>query len=287
MLRSVEFNRRRQGEQSMIDTQRSRVVGLMVMLLCMSTSMAFAQAADSVFRDCPDCAEMVVIPAGSFLMGSKPVPVDPFSNEQVLQPPEDEQPQHNVTLQSFALGKYDVTQEQWYALMGVNPSSNKGRPLPVENVSWDDVQVFIQKLNAQTGKRYRLPTEAEWEYAARAGSTTAYAFGDDASQLGLYAWFAANSDGKTHPVGEKQANGFGLYDMHGDVWQWVQDCYVANYVGAPADGSAVEQPAPCLHVLRGGSWNDDPVNLRSAARSWYNPGRRSFDLGFRLARTLP
>ena len=271
----------------MVGRRGSLVAGLTVLLLSISTTPLFAQSPAGGFKDCPDCAEMMVIPAGRFLMGSKPIPVDPFSNEQVQQPPDDEQPQHSVALRSFALGKYDVTQEQWYAVMGVNPSSNKGRPLPVENVSWDDVQLFIQKLNAVTGMRYRLPTEAEWEYAARAGSTTAYSFGDDASQLGLYAWFTTNSDGKTHPVGEKQANNFGLYDMHGNVWEWVQDCYVANYAGAPADGSAVVQEAPCLHVLRGGSWNDDSVNLRSATRSWYNPGRRSFDLGFRLAKTLP
>ena len=207
--------------------------GPALLLLSLSTPSILAQAPGATLQECSECADMLVIPAGTFLMGSKPIPVDPFSNEQVRQPPEDEQPQHRVTLKSFALGKYDITQEAWYALMGVNPSSNKGRPLPVENVSWDDVQVFIQRLNAQTGKSYRLPTEAEWEYAARAGSTTDYSFGDDVSQLGRYAWYTANSGGETHPVGEKQPNGFGLYDMHGNVWEWVQDCYISNYAGAP------------------------------------------------------
>src|SRR5262245_39037614 len=131
-------------------------------ILGFCAAAAFAQSPGSTFKDCPDCPEMVVIPAGSFLMGSK---VDPFSDAQ---PPGNEQPQHEVKVKSFALGKYEVTQEQWFALMGDNPSYNKGRPLPVENVSWDDIQVFLGKLNAKTGKRYRLPTEAEWEYAARA-----------------------------------------------------------------------------------------------------------------------
>ena len=147
-----------------VDTERSHTANIIVLLLSLSAAPALAQSPGSVFKDCADCPEMVVIPAGTFLMGRK---ADPFSNQQ--QPPANEQPQHSVTLKSFALGKYEVTQEQWFALMGDNPSYNKGRTLPVENVSWNDIQAFIEKLNAKTGKRYRLPTEAEWEYAAQAG----------------------------------------------------------------------------------------------------------------------
>jgi formylglycine-generating enzyme required for sulfatase activity len=265
----------------MLDTKRSWAAGLMVLLLSLSTAPVLAQSAGSVFKDCPDCAEMVVIPAGSYLMGSKPDPVGNF------QPPADETPQHSVTLKSFALGKYEVTQKQWRAVMGGNPSYNRGRTLPVERVSWNDVQKFIQKLNAKTGKHYRLPTESEWEYAARAGSTTRYSFGDEVAQLGRYAWFAYNSD-ETHPVGKKLPNKFGLYDMHGNVWEWVQDCYQENYIGAPVDGSAVVQQTACDRVsCRGGPWGGDAVNVRSAIRGVNSPETTSILTGFRLARTLP
>ena len=153
--------------------KHSGTAAMAALLLGLSAASAPAQTAGSAFRDCPDCPEMVTVPAGTFLMGRK---ADPFSNAQ--QPPANEQPQHQVTLKSFAIGKHEVTQEQWFALMGDNPSYNKGRTLPVENVSWEDIQTFIGKLNAKTGKRYRLPTEAEWEYAARAGSTTLFSFGE-------------------------------------------------------------------------------------------------------------
>ena len=158
----------------------------------------------SVFKDCDDCPEMVVIPAGSFMMGSPPDPEqDPFSNAKPVKAgDETEKPQHLVIIQSFAIGKYEVTQEQWYAVMGSNPSSNKGRTLPVENVSWDDAQVFVQMLSKKTGKKYRLPSEAEWEYAARGGSTTTYPWGNSDAELHVYAWFKAIAN-STNPVGLK------------------------------------------------------------------------------------
>jgi len=161
--------------------------------------------AGQTIKDCPDCPEMVVLPAGSFEMGTPPDPrPDPFSNAAPKTiGAADEKPQRRVQIAPFAIGKYEVTQEQWYAVMGANPSRNKGRTLPVEQVSWEDVQVFIQKLNQKTGQQYRLPSEAEWEYAARAGSQTEYSFGDDEKELGRYAWYRANSGGQTHPVGEK------------------------------------------------------------------------------------
>jgi formylglycine-generating enzyme required for sulfatase activity len=222
---------------------------------------------------------MVVIPAGNFLMGSKS---DPFSSSA---PFADEQPQHSVYLRSFALGKFEVTQEQWYAVMGTMPSHFKGRTLPVEQVSWDDAQTFVQKLSAKTGKTYRLPTEAEWEYAARAGSQTNYFFGDDQSQLGRYAWFGSNSRNSTQPVGEKLPNAFGLYDMLGNVWEWTEDCWNKNYNRAPNDGSAWTRGDCSQRVVRGGSWFNNPQNLRAAYRVRNTTSNRNNGDGFRVART--
>ncbi len=234
-----------------------------------------------IIKDCADCPEMVVIPAGSFTMGS-----NDYDNET---------PPHPVNIKSFALGKFEVTQGQWKAVMGTffssgNPShfEDCGDTCPVENLSWDVIQQYIQKLNARSGQQYRLPSEAEWEYAARAESTGKWSFGDDESQLGQYAWYDKNSDRKTHPVGQKKPNAYGLYDMHGNVWEWVQDWYNDNYRGAPTDGSAWESVGEQkLRVLRGGSWDYGPASLRSARRVGFPPAYRYFDfLGFRLARTL-
>ena len=245
-------------------------------------------APGTLFKDCADCPEMVVLPSGSFLMGSPPDPApDPFSNEQPKTIGQaDEKPQHRVQIQSFSIGKYEVTQEQWYAVMGHNPSANKGRTLPVERVSWDDTQLFIAKLNQKTGQKYRLPSEAEWEYAARAGSTTIYPFGNSDSELHVYAWFGAIA-GDTNPVGLKRPNQFGLFDMLGNVWEWTQDCRHGNYAGAPTDGSAwTTDCATNSLVLRGGSWSIYPAFLRSATRGSNYPNFRSNNYGFRLARDL-
>ena len=259
-------------------TRTHGVATALLAWLLMSAAPAQAQTAGSSFRDCEDCPEMVAVPGGSFLMGRKS---DPFSN---IQPPANERPQHPVTLKPFMLGKHEVTQEQWVGLMKDNPSYNKGRSLPVENVSWDDALAFVAKLNAKTGKRYRLPTESEWEYAAQAGSTADYLFGDDAAQLPQYAWYIVNARDKTHPVGEKLPNKFGLHDMNGNVWEWVQDCYTESYAGAPADGSAAPDKPDCDRVVRGGSWESNPDFLRSAFRGRVRPSHKVLNLGFRLAR---
>jgi len=219
---------------------------------------------------------MVTIPEGSFLMGG-----DAY---------DDEKPVHRVTIKSFAMGKYPVTQREWKAIMGDNPSHFKdsGDDAPVENVSWDDVQQYIRKLNAKTGQRYRLPSEAEWEYAARAGSQGKWCFGDDETKLVQYAWYGKSGDTGTLPVGQKLPNAFGLHDMHGNVWEWVQDVWHDNYEGAPKDGSAwVADGERTSRMLRGGSWCDDPGIMRSAFHIWYNPDNRNGLLGFRLARTAP
>ena len=227
----------------------------------------------AVFKDCDDCPEMVVIPEGSFLMGSPPDPEqDPFSNAKPVKIGEDdEKPQHRVNIKSFSIGKYEVTQEQWYSVMGNNPSSNKGRTLPVENVSWDDAQLFVQKLSKKTGKKYRLPNEAEWEYAARGGSTTTYPWGNSDAESHDYAWFNAIAQ-TTKPVGLKKPNQFGLYDMIGNVWEWTQDCW---------------NPRDCsLRVLRGGSWYGFPLILRTAGRNGYSFAVGYGVIGFRVARDL-
>jgi len=239
------------------------------------------------FKDCDECPEMVVIPVGSFLMGSPPdSEKEPFSNVKPVKIGEDnEKPQHRVNIQSFLIGKFEITQGQWYALMGNNPSSNKGRTLPVENVSWDDAQLFVQKLSQKTGKKYRLPSEAEWEYSARGGSTTTYPWGNSDSELHVYAWFKAIANA-TNPVGLKTPNQFGLHDMLGNVWEWTQDCWNANYNDSPTDGSAWVKGNCSLRVLRGGSWIYAPLDLRSASRNRSAIAGRLSSNGFRVARDL-
>ena len=194
-----------------------------------------------------------------------------------------EQPIHKVTIdRPFFFSIFPVTQREWKAIMGGNISHFKGDDLPVENVSWDDVQEFIKNLNEKENThKYRLPSEAEWEYAARAGTTTQYSFGDDDSKLGEYAWYSENSGDKTHPVGKKGANPWGLYDVHGNIWEWVQDEWHDTYNGAPSDGSAWEDGIRAIRVNRGGSWFSDARNCRSARRYFF-PGYRCHYLGFRL-----
>jgi formylglycine-generating enzyme required for sulfatase activity len=219
--------------------------------------------------------EFVTIPAGEFEMGSPSDEQGRYSYEG---------PVHHVNLEkAFHMGRYEVTQKQWRAIMGDNPSYFKGDDnLPVEWVSWDDVQEFIMKLNEKEGTdKYRLPSEAEWEYAARAGTTTGYSFGDSESKLGDYAWYYENSGSKTHPVGQKKPNSWGLYDMHGNVWEWVQDSWHDSYDGAPADGSAWERDG-AFRVFRGGCWGYFAGDWRSAHRGCSGPRFRGHVLGFRI-----
>lgn len=223
--------------------------------------------------------EFVLIPAGKFMMGSPSSEWGRCDNEG---------PAHEVTIKNpFYLGKYPVTQKQWEKVMGSNPSRYNGDNLPVEQVSWDDVQEFIKKLSEmERTDKYHLPSEAEWEYSCRAGTTTRYFFGDDESKLGNYTWYDKNSGSKTHPVGQKQPNPFGLYDMHGNVWEWVQDRWNAGYEGAPSDGSAWEDGDSSGRVLRGGSWYRYAGDCRSAVRNGSGPGVCYRLIGFRLLRKL-
>ncbi len=247
-----------------------------------------------VFRDCPGCPEMVVIPAGSFTMGSPSHEVERKSNEG---------PQRRVSVRSFAMGKYEVTFAQWDACVagggcyGYRPKDRSwGRgKRPAFNVSWKDAKAYITYLTQKTGKRYRLPSEAEWEYGARAGTTTAFHFGPSitpnrANYDGNYT-YDGGAKGvyreRTVTVGRFPSNAFGLHDMHGNVWEWVEDCWQESYSGVPVDGSVWTTGGNCnRRVLRGGSWYNIPWFLRSANRDWYDTGYRVNSVGVRVARAL-
>ena len=195
-----------------------------------------------VVKECDVCPEMVVIPSGSFQMGA---------SDDVT----DEQPVHPVNIKSFLMGMTEVTRGQWKAVMGSYPLTMgaRGDGYPVEWISWHAAHSFIQKLNTISGKQYRLASEAEWEYAARAGNKGQWGFGDDQSDLPDYAWSDKNSGGNSRAVGQKQANAFGLYDMHGNMWEWVEDCWHGDYSGALSDGSAWTTGwRDNFFVLRGG-----------------------------------
>lgn len=233
-----------------------------------------ADKSPKTFRDCSDCPEMIIVPAGSFQMGSGDTEVD-------------NKPLHTVRIgKSFALSKTEVTQGQWKAVMGSSPSnfSSCGVDCPVENVSWNDAMDFIRKLNQKTGNQYRLPSEAEWEYACRAGSRHEYCGNDNVDDV---AWHHGNSGGKTHSVAGKQANAWGLYDMSGNVWEWTADCLNGSYGGAPTDGSAWLSGDCKRRVLRGGSWLDNPPGARAAYRASSTPEIRANAYGLRIARMLP
>jgi formylglycine-generating enzyme required for sulfatase activity len=236
--------------------------------------------------------KLVLIPAGTFLMGSPDADKDADP---------DEKPRHRVRItRPFYLGTTEVTQGQYRAVTGENPSHFKGSDdLPVENVSWNDAIAYCNKLSELEGLKpyyqfgpgvpsggdgYRLPTEAEWEYACRAGSTTRYSFGDDAASLGEYAWFDGNSGEKTHPVGQKRPNAWGLYDMHGNVWEWCRDGWDADYYKNSPVADPLGPSQAAFRVIRGGGWNFNPRHARSANRDWITPGLRYDFLGFRLAR---
>ena len=208
--------------------------------------------------------EMVALPGGTFTMGSNDGDAD-------------EKPPHQVTLSPFSIGKYEVTQAQYRAVMGTDPSYFKGDDRPVEQVSWDDAVSFCRKLSQQSGKTYRLPTEAEWEYACRAGSS-----GDYAGNLNEMAWYSKNSSDQTHSVGQKKPNAFGLFDMHGNVWEWCQDLYDANYYKQSLGKDPQGPSSGTNRVLRGGSWIDFNYNCRSAYRNYSVPDARININGFRV-----
>lgn len=220
--------------------------------------------------------KFVWIPPGEFMMGS---PEDEPGRDH-------DENQHKVIItEGFFMQRTPVTQGQWKTVMGNNPSyfDEYGDDYPVERVSWDDAQEFIKKLSRMDGRQYRLPTEAEWEYACRAGTTTPFWTGDSDADLAQAGWYGGNSGKKTHPVGRKEPNAFGLYDMHGNVWEWCSDWF-GDY---PAD-SVTDPIGPSTgynRVLRGGGWLSDAGYCRSACRLHVSPADRFNDLGFRMVRT--
>jgi len=243
-------------------------------------------ASGRVFRDCENCPEMVEIPAGKFMMGS----TDGDS---------DEKPPHEIHIDKpIAVGRYEITFDEWEGCVkdggcvkNKTPNDDglgRGRH-PVINVSWMDAREYVDWLSRKTGKTYRLLSEAEWEYAARAGTTTKYAFGDTLNAKQAKFSGGKQGIGETAEVGSFPPNNWGLYDMHGNVWEWVEDCYSPSYADTPTDGSARAGVPECLgaaRVLRGGSWDYGPEDLRSALRYHLPPIYRVNEIGFRVAREL-
>lgn len=233
-----------------------------------------SKSGGKVFKDCDTCPEMAVLPAGSFNMGSPDSEPGRYGYEG---------PQHLVTLKSFAIGTREVTFEEWDACVADKACKTSGNDhgwgrgtRPALGISWNDAQIYVKWLSQKTGKSYRLPTEAEWEYAARAGSEAAYWWGDafDASQV---------ATGTGADTASLNPNAFGLYDMLGNAREWVEDCYVATYDGAPADGSAVDPKSCPTRVIRGGYWASNPADMRSANRARIGPSLRTHYMGFRVA----
>lgn len=224
--------------------------------------------------------QLKLILAGEFMMGSVNWEESAASSEK---------PQHQVRItKRFYLGIYPVTQRQYGEVMGVNPSSFAGNPTcPVESVSWREAVAFCRRLSEREGRPYRLPKEAEWEYACRADTQTTFSFGDDGRDLGEYAWFYGNSGSKTHPVGEKRPNAWGLHDMHGNVWEWCADWYSGDYY---AESPRVDPRGPSRtwqRVIRGGGWAGDAESCRAACRDADEPAFRDHSLGFRVAVDAP
>jgi formylglycine-generating enzyme required for sulfatase activity len=220
--------------------------------------------------------ELIDIPSGSFMMGS-----NDYSSEKTM---------HRVTMQAFKMSKYPITQQQYLIVIGNNPSHFKKDSMncPVESVSWQDAVDFCQKLSLILGQPVKLPSEAQWEYSCQAGNNgkdlpARYYFGNDASQLGNYAWHEKNSVSTTHPVGQKLPNKWQLYDMHGNVWEWCEDVWHDSYDGAPFDGIAwLENGKNNERVLRGGSWSHNHINCRSTNRFKIDESMRENNIGFRI-----
>lgn len=303
------------------------LVSVSMFIVLQSVAAAQDRAPGTVFKDCADCPEMVVIPAGRFVMGT--APGEEEREDLSVQYRNRSQPRHGVVVARFSAGKFEVTRGQYRAFAEAtgrssdgcfvwsrtgfekdpakdwrNPGYAQDDTHPVVCVSWDDAGAYARWLSQKTGRAYRLLTEAEWEYAARAGTTTARFWGDAADRHCGYAnaadlttqvqvpgaseWEIAGCDDRhayTAPVGSYRANAFGLHDMLGNVWEWTQDCWNESYSGAPADGSAWVAGDCFLRVVRGGSWEDAPLGLRAAYRVGSPTVIRVYIRGFRVART--
>lgn len=214
--------------------------------------------------------DMVWLPGDTFMMGS-----EGDSNDEI-----DEKPVHKVTVSAFYISVYEITQNQYKEIMGTNPSNFKGNNLPVEQVSWEDAMKFCKRFGKKYNVKARLPYEAEWEYACRAGTSTKYYWGDEVN--GDYAWYDDNSDSKTHPVGQKKPNAFGLYDMSGNVWELCMDWYSDSYYASSPSDNPEGPETGDSRVARGSSWLFYGGNLRSASREWATPISRDSNMGFRI-----
>jgi len=243
---------------------------LAVMLFTVFFSSGIAQMTPDV--------EMVSIKGGCFQMGNT------FEDQR-----SDEKPVHEVCVDDFRIAKYLVTQAEWRTIMGNNPSHFRkcGDNCPVERISWNDVQSFLKKLNEKTGKHYRLPTEAEWEYAARSGGKREeWAGTSKFEDLDEYAWYADNAEEETHPVGQKKPNGLGIYDMSGNVYEWMADWYKETYYRESPRNNPKGPESGVEKVIRGGSWLYVPTFMHVSSRNKYGPDCLGFSVGFRLAETL-
>lgn len=263
--------------RSAVDTVRQALVWRLTMqptVLSAEAERALAAEPGRVFRECAvGCPAMVVLPAGTAVIGEA---------------------EHRRTLTfavPFAVGRTEITHAEWNLCVrsgACAPLSDSGfgrEQRPAINVSWNEAKLYVTWLAHVTGRPYRLLGESEWEYAARAGNPSKFSFGDDSQKLGDFAWFRANSPRGPQPVAGRKPNAFGLYDMHGNVWEFVEDCFRQRPILAP--GTSAIQDGRCQRrVVRGGSWDDDADFLRSAARTWYSPDNRYFILGFRVGRTL-
>ncbi len=258
-------------------------------LLSLSCSLAQAEQGKqgTPFRDCDACPSMTTIPAGRLVMGSPPPGSAPLrDDEKDLDIGFEESPRHAVAIAAFALGTHEVTQREWQAVMGYNPSAQQGDNLPVDSISWEEAKAYVDKLRQLSGKDYRLPTEAEWEYAARAGSDATFPDGVNMSSLDEFAWHRNNANERSHPVGTRKPNAFGLYDMLGNVWERTEDCWTPHYEEAPVNGAARLDGDCDFRVVRGGSWVNWPRFLRPAYRFRYNTTSRYEFVGLRVARGL-
>ena len=219
--------------------------------------------------------DMIAVEGGTFTMGA--------TSEQGSDAYNDESPTHQVTLSSYYIGKTEVTQELWQAVMGSNPSYFLDTNLPVEKVSWEDCQIFIAKLNALTGKYFRLPTEAEWEYAARGGSKSQGYKYSGSNTVDDVAWYPSNSSSKTHPVATKAPNELGIYDMSGNVLEWCRDWYSSSYYSSSSQYNPTGPASGSRRVYRGGSWGSSARLCRVSYRDYNGPSYRFYNLGLRLA----
>jgi len=267
----------------MIFQRYSAVLAAIVVVLSVSPARGGESRPGEVFRDCPQCPELVVVPAGSFVMGTD-------GKKRY------EKPAHRVEIpRPFAIGKYELTFEEWGVCVDAGgckrlPNDHewgRGRR-PVMNITWEEAKEYLNWLGAKTGHAYRLPTEAEWEFAARGGTTTEYSWGDDVGTDNANCRTCAPKiSHETFEVGRYKPNPFGLYDVHGNVWEWVEDCWNPNYVDAPVDGSANIDGDCRYRVTRSGSWYYVSSNVRSAYRAKYIAKAFSYGIGLRVLRELP